>query len=154
MEYLIVKWLHVLSSTLLFGTGVGSAYYLVFASRSRDARVVAAVVRQVVIADWVFTTPTVLFQPASGLYLAHLMQLPWSTRWIAWSLALYAFAVACWLAVVVLQKRMHRLADSAARAGAPLPIAYRRCLRLWVALGVPALLSFLALFYLMVAKPA
>ena len=27
MEYLILKWVHVLSSTLLFGTGLGSAFY-------------------------------------------------------------------------------------------------------------------------------
>jgi len=26
MEYLVVKWLHVLSSTVLFGTGLGSAF--------------------------------------------------------------------------------------------------------------------------------
>jgi uncharacterized membrane protein len=32
MEYLIVKWLHILSSTLLFGTGLGSALYMFFAS--------------------------------------------------------------------------------------------------------------------------
>ena len=30
MEYAIVKWLHVLSSTLLFGTGLGSAFYMLF----------------------------------------------------------------------------------------------------------------------------
>ncbi len=28
MEYLVVKWLHILSSTLLFGTGLGSAFYM------------------------------------------------------------------------------------------------------------------------------
>ena len=26
MEYQVVKWLHILSSTLLFGTGLGSAF--------------------------------------------------------------------------------------------------------------------------------
>ena len=36
MEYLIVKWLHILSSTLLFGTGIGSAWYLLFAVISRN----------------------------------------------------------------------------------------------------------------------
>ena len=72
MEYLIVKWLHVLSSTLLFGTGLGSAYYMFFTSLSRQPAAVAVVVRQVVWADWVFTTTTIIFQPLSGLYLAHL----------------------------------------------------------------------------------
>ena len=60
MTYLIVKWLHVLSSTVLFGTGLGSAYYLFCASRTRDARAAAAVGRDVVRADWIFTATTVV----------------------------------------------------------------------------------------------
>src|SRR4051812_23004881 len=70
MTYLVVKWLHILSSTLLFGTGLGSAFYMFFASRTRDVRVIAVVVRYVVIADWVFTTPTVILQPITGFWLA------------------------------------------------------------------------------------
>jgi len=114
VTYLVVKWLHVLSSTLLFGTGLGSAYYMFFASRSRDARVAAVVVRYVVIADWIFTATTVVFQPLSGFYLAHLAGIPLHARWIAWSLALYVLAGACWLPVVGLQIRMRALAARAA----------------------------------------
>lgn len=154
MEYLAVKWLHIVSSTLLFGTGIGSAFYLLFASLQRDARVVASVARLVVWADAVFTATTAVLQPLTGAWLVHTLQLPWSTRWIVWSLALYAVAIACWLPVVVLQVRMHRLARAAAAAHAPLPAAYARLLRLWVALGVPAFVAFLAIFWLMVAKPA
>ena len=88
MEYLIVKWLHILSSTILFGTGIGSAYYMFFSSLSRDANRIAPVVRLVVIADWVFTTPTVILQPATGLYLVHLLGLPLESRWLLWSIAL------------------------------------------------------------------
>lgn len=28
MDYALVKTLHIISATLLFGTGIGSAYYL------------------------------------------------------------------------------------------------------------------------------
>ena len=39
MEYLVAKWLHILSSTLLFGTGLGSAYYMLLTSlHARRAR--------------------------------------------------------------------------------------------------------------------
>ena len=55
MEYLIVKWLHVLSSTLLFGTGIGSAFYMLMACLHGDARIAYFIVRKVVIADWLFT---------------------------------------------------------------------------------------------------
>ena len=36
MDYLIAKWLHVLSSTLLFGPGIGSAYHMLCASLTRQ----------------------------------------------------------------------------------------------------------------------
>ena len=89
MEYLIAKWLHILSSTLVFGTGIGSAFHMLMASLRRDPAVAAQVVRQVVWADWLFTTTTMIFQPLSGWYLAHLMGLPvLQTKWLAWSLAL------------------------------------------------------------------
>jgi uncharacterized membrane protein len=154
VEYVLVKWLHILSSTVLFGTGLGSAFYLYFASRTRDARVIATVARHVVIADWVFTTPTVILQPLSGFYLAHLMGLPLTTPWILWSVALFLLAGAAWLPVVWMQIRMRDLALLAARANANLPSTYWRYLRLWVCLGVVAFVSLVAVFYLMVAKPA
>lgn len=154
MAYEIAKWLHILSSTMLFGTGLGSAYYMFFASMTRDPRTIASVVRLVVIADWVFTSTTIVFQPLSGFYLAHLVQLPLTSRWIVWSLVLYVVAGACWIPVVFIQMRMRRLAEGAAAAGTELPADYDRLLRWWVALGIPAFFSLVIVFYLMVAKPA
>lgn len=154
MEYLTVKWIHILSSTLLFGTGLGSAFYMYFASRTRDPRVIAAVVRYVVIADWLFTTPTVVIQPLSGFYLLHLVGLPLRTPWVLWSLVLFVVAGLAWLPVVWMQRRMRDMAREAARRGAHLPPAYQHYLRGWVALGVVAFTALVAVFYLMVAKPA
>ena len=68
MDYLTLKWLHVLSSAVLFGTGVGSAFYLVLAATSRDPRAIAVVSRFVVITDWLFIATTAVFQPASGFW--------------------------------------------------------------------------------------
>lgn len=154
MDLLFVKYLHVLSSTLVFGTGIGTAFYIFFCARTRDAAVVAAVMRYAVIADWLFTATTVVLQPLTGFYLAYLMGLPLGTAWIAWSVALYVVAVLCWLPVVRLQIRMRDLAAQAAAARAPLPDRFWALRRVWFALGVPALIAFLAIFYLMVAKPA
>lgn len=153
-EYLVVKWLHVLSSTILFGTGVGSAFYMLVASLRRDPRVVYGTVRTVVIADWIFTTPAVIVQPLTGAWLIHLAGFAWSSRWIAWSLALYVLAGACWLPVVWMQLRMREMARRAVEEGTALPQRYFRWLRAWVALGIPAFLALVAVFYLMVAKPA
>ncbi|MDN3921533.1 DUF2269 family protein [Roseateles violae] len=152
-EYLIVKWLHILSSTFLFGTGVGSAYYLFFISLTRDTAAVAAVTARLVKADWLFTATTIVFQPLSGLYLMHLAGWPITQRWILWSFVLLAIAAACWLPVVWLQMRMRDLAADAKAKAQPLPPRYQRLFLAWIALGFPALFAFLAVFYLMVAKP-
>ena len=153
-EYLVVKWLHVLSSTILFGTGIGSAFYMLTASLGRDARVVHATVRKVVLADWIFTTPAVIVQPLTGFWLVHLAGFDWTHRWILWSIVLYLLAGACWLPVVWMQIRMEGMAREAAQRGAPLPERYFRWLRVWIALGIPAFLALVVVFYLMVAKPA
>jgi uncharacterized membrane protein len=153
MEYLVVKWLHILSSTFLFGTGIGSAFYMLFVSLSRDARALAVVARYVVIADWVFTTPTIVIQPLTGWYLKELIGTPLDARWLAWSIALFFLAGACWLPVVWIQMRMRDAARDAAAANAELPAVYWRYLRWWVALGIVAFVSLVVVFYLMVAKP-
>jgi uncharacterized membrane protein len=154
MEYLFVKWLHILSSTLLFGTGLGSAFYMFFTNLSGDVRAIAIVTRRVVWADWLFTTPTAIIQPATGLYLVHLAGLPLSMHWLAWSIGLYILAGACWLPVVWIQIRMAKLAERAANEGTGLPPLFWRYHRTWTALGVPAFLAFIAIFYFMTVKPA
>jgi uncharacterized membrane protein len=154
MEYLIVKWLHVLSSTVLFGTGLGSAFYMFFTNRSSEVRAIAIVTRRVVWADWLFTTPTAILQPATGLYLVHLAHMPLTSTWIKWSLVLYVIAGACWLPVVWIQIQMARMAEQSVQRGAALPSLFWRYHRIWTGLGAPAFIAFIAIFYLMVVKPA
>jgi uncharacterized membrane protein len=154
MTYLLVKWLHILSSTLLFGTGLGSAFYMLFASLTRNAQAIAVVTRHVVIADWIFTTPAIILQPLTGFYLMHLTGLPLTTPWIVWSFGLYLLAVAAWLPVVWMQIKMRDMAIAAANRAGPLAARYWQFLRLWVAFGVVAFVALVVVFYLMVAKPS
>jgi uncharacterized membrane protein len=153
-EYLVVKWAHVMSSTVLFGTGIGSAFYMFFTNRSRDVRTIAAVARRVVIADWVFTTPTALLQPLTGFYLMHLAQLSASSPWLGWSIGLYVLALACWLPVVRLQILMSNMARDAARRDEDLPARFWRYHQIWTLLGFVAFAAFVAIFYLMTVKPS
>ena len=154
MTYVLVKWLHVLSSTLLFGTGLGSAFYMFFTNRSREVRTIAIVCRRVVWADWLFTTPTAILQPVTGLYLVHLAGMSLGAKWIAWSIALYVLAGACWLPVVWIQIRMAEMAERAAKQGTDLPRLFWRYHHIWTALGIPAFVAFIGIFFLMVVKPS
>lgn len=151
--YLLIKWLHIVSSTVLFGTGIGIAFFKWITDRSGDVRAIRLSAERTVLADWVFTTPAVIVQPLSGIALAHLAGFSLGSGWLAWSLVLYAIAGACWLPVVGLQIRMRRLARLADDGGTPLPALYWIDARRWFWLGVPAFISLMVVFWLMVAKP-
>ncbi|MCR6659614.1 MAG: DUF2269 domain-containing protein [Asticcacaulis sp.] len=153
MLYLCVKWLHILSSTVLFGTGIGTAFFMLMANLSKDVRAIAFATRTVVVADWCFTTPAVIFQPLSGLMLMHLTGATMESSWLATALALYVFAGACWLPVVWMQIRMKRLAAEALLGGTDLPPAYWRLNTWWIGLGSLAFPAVAAIFWLMVFKP-
>ncbi len=152
--YLLLKLVHIVSSTLLFGTGLGTAFYMWRADRSGDPAVIAAVSRNVVLADWVFTTPAIIVQPLTGIAMLHIAKVPLTTSWVLASLVLYAVIGLCWLPVVWLQVQVHRGAIAAVAAGRVLDARHVRYMRLWYTLGWPAFIGVLAVFYLMVFKPA
>jgi uncharacterized membrane protein len=153
-EYLTIKWIHIVSSVLLAGTGFGSAFYMFFANRSGNLAAQAVVCRLVVRADWWFTTPAVVIQPLSGIYMLHLAGWPLNTPWLLATFALYSLAGSCWLPVVWLQLQMERMATKAHATQTPLPHRYWRYARYWELLGYPAFAAVLVVFYLMVAKPS
>ncbi|WP_439540093.1 DUF2269 family protein [Sphingomonas sp.] len=153
MTYLLVKWVHILSSTVLFGFGAGTAWYLWNAHRSGDPATIASVGTMVVRADWIFTGTSGVVQPVSGLILLHLLGISFTESWVLASVALYLLAFACWVPVVGLQIRARDLARAALASGQPLGAEYHRAMRLWFILGWPAFLGLTAVFWLMVAKP-
>jgi uncharacterized membrane protein len=152
MSYLLIKYLHILSMVLLFGTGLGSAFYKWMADRSRNVAHIAVTNRQVVLADWLFTTPTVIFQPASGIWMLHIGGIPLDTPWVIATLVLYSLAGMCWLIVVGLQIGMKNMSHQALLSQSGLPPRYWRYARLWFWLGVPAFTSMLVIIFMMVFK--
>lgn len=153
-SYLLVKTLHIVCSVLLVGTGFGSALYLFWANRSGSVPAQALITRLVVRADAWITTPAVLIQPATGLWLARQAGWPLDSTWLGGALLLYAVAGLCWLPVLWLQWQMMRLAEQAMREAKPLPSRYWRHACIWEWLGYPAFAAMLLIYFLMVFKPA
>jgi uncharacterized membrane protein len=153
MTYFFLKWLHVLGSTVLLGTGAGIAFFMLMAHRTGDVRVIAGVARIVVLADYVFTATAVVAQPITGVLLARTTGYSLGEGWIVASIALYLFTGAFWLPVVWMQARMRNLAAAAVQAGTPLPAEYHRLFRWWFAFGFPAFTAVLAIFWLMITRP-
>lgn len=153
MDVALLKWIHILSATVLFGTGLGTAFHGLATNLRGDLHATVAGNKNVVLADWIFTTPAVLIQPATGVALALREGWPLDSPWILASVGLYVFVGACWLPVVWLQMRMAQIAEACLATGAPLPEDYRRYFWRWFALGWPAFIAMLVIFWLMVDKP-
>lgn len=151
--YLWLKTLHILSSTLLFGTGLGTAFFGWRAHQTGDVKIIYSTLRSVVIADWLFTLPSVIAQPLTGLLMVSSLGWPIDSLWIWGTLMLYAIVGLCWLPVVWLQIRMRNLAQQALSQYTPLPESYFRYFRLWFWLGWPAFTAVIIIFGLMVFKP-
>jgi uncharacterized membrane protein len=153
MDYLLLKWIHIISSTILFGTGIGSAFYMFMANRGKELPAICFATRLVVIADWIFTTPAIIVQLITGVALVYVAGYEFSDFWVVGALALYFFAGACWLPVVWIQIRMRDMAKAALATGQPLPESYWRLDKWWIGLGALAFPAIIVVFWLMVHKP-
>lgn len=145
--YLWVKLLHILSATVLFGTGVGTAFFMLKAYLSKNDAAMAVTTRTVVVADWLFTTPAVVIQLATGLWLTTRLGISFASKWFIAVICLYVVVGCCWIPVVWIQIRIRDLITAGASRN-----DYKKLMRAWIALGTPAFTSVIVLFFLMVSK--
>lgn len=148
-----IKTLHIISATILFGTGLGVAFFM-FRSRFTDdihEKLYAA--RNTVLADYLFTFPAAILQPLTGLWLINAAGYAWDELWLLVTYGLYLLAAACWLPVVWIQIQLKTMLIAASESGSPLPDRYNRLFRIWFTLGWPAFIGLVVIFFLMVTKP-
>jgi uncharacterized membrane protein len=151
-SYLTLKTLHILSATILIGTGAGIAFFMFMAARSKNIPAIYFTSKHVVLADWIFTTPAVVTQLVTGFLLMENLGYNYSSPWFYWVIALFIFIGACWLPVVVIQYRLRRLAKIAVETD-QLDPQFNSLMRIWTLLGVPAFCAIVILLWLMIFKP-
>ena len=152
--YLVLKTIHVTGAAVLFGTGLGIAFFKWVTDRTGDSTAIRVVSEKVVLADWLFTLPAILVQAVTGFALARTLGYPLLSGWLGWAIGFFVLAGLCWIPVVWLQLRMRDLARTSVRDGVALGARYWDYARLWFWLGVPAFTSVVLVFWLMVSKPA
>lgn len=153
MSYLILKYVHILGAAILFGTGLGIAFFMFAAVRLLDVAGIAAIARIVVLADAIFTLTAVLLQPITGALLVWQAGYSFFEFWVVMSLSLYLLIGLCWIPVVFMQMEMRRLAEAALIKSEALPERFYVLYRRWLILGWPAFAFMLGIFYLMIFKP-
>lgn len=151
--YIFVKALHILCSTILFGTGIGIAFFMFQSIFTKNIYEKSYAVRNTVFADYIFTLPAVVIQPLSGLALIHMGGYGWNDFWLSATYALYAIAGLCWIPVVWIQIQLKNMITESIQTDGDLPPRYYKLFRLWFLLGWPAFISLIVIFYLMVEKP-
>jgi uncharacterized membrane protein len=147
--YDAIKILHILGTVLIFGTGMGTAFFLLMAYRTGDVDAIRVTARHVVIADWLFTMPAIVLQPITGALLMHILGVRFDSAWFLAVALLYVLTGLCWIPVVFIQHRLRDLARTAASYAA-LPPEFHRLMRWWIVLGVPAFTAVLLIVVLMV----
>ncbi len=152
--YWLLKFLHLVGASVLFGTGAGIAFFLFAAWRSGDVAAIARTAAFVVRADFLFTAPAVVLQLITGFLLVEVVGYPlFRTGWLLAGIGLYVFVGCCWLPVVRIQVRLRDIAVASLANDVPLPPVFHRWMRLWVALGITAFAGVLVIFVLMIVRP-
>jgi uncharacterized membrane protein len=95
-----------------------------------------------------------VIQPFTGLWLIRMQGFGLTEPWLLATYTLYGLTGLCWLPVVWIQQRMASLAATAAARGEGLPPTYDRLYWIWFALGWPAFAAVIAIYALMLFKPA
>lgn len=155
MTYFLIKWLHVIGAAVLFGTGLGIAFFTWMgyrhAMKKDNLALLQGILVITVIADAAFTAVAAVLQPVTGLLLWSFSGASWRSPWLAAVLGLYLLIGACWIPVVVLQMRLR---DSAAAANSldELEDGFHAKIQLWFLLGWPAFIAVLLLFGLMIDR--
>lgn len=151
--YFLVKTLHIISSTVLFGTGLGIAFFMFCSRYAKDIHEKYYAARFTVLADYIFTMPAVILQPLTGFWLIEEGSFDPHALWLSLTYGLYILAGLCWLPVVWIQIQLRKMLSESVESGSPLPAKYQTLFSIWFWLGWPAFLSLVAIFYLMVTKP-
>ena len=151
--YFVLKTIHILSSTILFGTGIGIAFFMYRSWHASDIREKRYAARGTVLADTLFTFPAAIIQPLSGIGLIYLTGFDWTSLWLVITYCIYIMAAICWIPVVWIQIQLKNMCEQANDSATELPPAYHKLFKIWFFLGWPAFLGLIVVFYLMIAKP-
>jgi uncharacterized membrane protein len=147
-----IRLVHVVSSALMFGVGIGAYFFMTMAVRSGSPAAIAVMTRNAVRAEWALAVPTSLVQPVSGYLLMDRLGYPLSSRWFLAVASLYIVAGVAWIYLV---KTEYRLRDLALAHGAEpqLPPSFHHLMGRWRRLAVLTFGGVLGIFGLMVFRP-
>jgi len=154
--YLWLKLLHLAAVIAFLGNITTGLFWHAHAARTRDPRLLAYTMDGIIRSDRMFTMPGVFGIIAAGVAAAMVGHLPiLGTRWILWTLVLFAISGLTFvLRVAPLQRQLRDLAQTGSTTGSFDYSQYQRLARRWEGWGAVALVTPLIGLVFMVLKPA
>lgn len=148
----LIRLLHVVSSALMFGVGVGAFWFMVTTVRSGNPAAIAVTTRNAVRAEWFIAAPVAVIQPTTGYLLMLQLGYPLQSLWFYAVAALYIVAGMCWVYLVKAELKMRAVA--AAHSSSPaMPDEFGALFGRWTLLAAGSFAGVLAIFWLMVFRP-
>jgi uncharacterized membrane protein len=145
--------LHLVGVVVFVGNIITAAFWKVRADLSKNPAVIHSTVRNVMLADYVFTLPGLVIIIISGIVMAVQAKMPLSgLNWLTLSLILFTVTGVIWLAVLIpLQRGMIRHSAQCIDSG-NISKEYHLASRCWAIFGIAATLLPIIILFLMITK--
>lgn len=131
----------------MIGTGFGSAFYLFLTYKRSQVSTLKEVLNLVLLADTIFTTPSVIIQLITGVLLSNMMGLTY-TNWFWVVISVSFIVLVLWLRAAFIQVKLKKILEQENE----IPEKFHNLMNVWFYLGVPSFLGSIYLYYLMVYK--
>lgn len=148
MVYLVL--IHVLSAIIFIGNIITAAFWKLKAEFSRDETHINKTAKNIMVADFVFTLPSIISLLISGFLLAIKSNYSlYEINWLTISLALFTITGVIWITLLLpLQRKMIKYSGEEFNK-----IEYKKVSRSWDVIGIISTIIPILILYFMVVKP-
>lgn len=154
MEYQLYKLIHIIGVMLFLGNIITGLFWMHFAMKTNDEKIIGFTIRGIILADTIFTTPAVIIITATGIMTAIIGHYPiFGTGWILWPIVMFVLSGAAFIAKVApLQKKMGVMTAEVLSAGDIDWVKFRSLYRSWELWGLIATVTPIAAAAMMILK--
>jgi uncharacterized membrane protein len=147
-------FLHLTGVVLSIGNFIVTAFWKIRADSQKSPIVIHHAVKNVMIADYVFTLPSTILILVSGLVMAMKANLPMSGfNWLTLSLILFSITGVFWIFLLIpLQRKMIRISAQLIEND-QVGTEYKRLSFLWAIFGLIATILPIVIMFVMISKP-
>ncbi|WP_028778070.1 DUF2269 family protein [Shimazuella kribbensis] len=147
-------FLHLTGALLSIGNFIVTAFWKIRADRKKNPTIIHNTVKNVMLADYVFTLPGTILILVSGLVMAVKAHLPMSGfNWLTLSLILFGITGALWLFLLIpLQRKMIQISAQLIENN-QVEAEYKRVSFFWAVFGIIATVLPIGIMFIMLSKP-